>query len=380
MSQFLFYPSRLFGLRFGAGGSVLVLVVCVFGIAATLVFVPSAYRNSALGAANLFFAYCLLGHLAYGREARAQFHKRTVEITQNRLLPSETQLKSRWFQRPLMRLTVLFGQNLDQIQTRTKVSVEKIAVTSDKVSQDAGALAERAEEIAAMLEETASGMEEFAATIERSADSCRHAHSQSGEVLRLAEHGVRGVTELSAQMQASQVFAQKIRIILGTIDEIAVQINILALNASIEAARAGDQGRAFAVVATEVRKLAMRTSASTKKVGEELDQTLAVTESGAWLAKEANESILNMVRTTKSYSRLVGDIAISATEQSAGVEQIKMAVEQMAGLTQRNSASVDQLKSISAGIRQNVIQYKESIAGLNKIDSNADSSAKNQKK
>jgi hypothetical protein len=57
-----------------------------------------------------------------------------------------------------------------------------------------------------------------------------------------------------------------------------------------------------------------------------------------------------------------------------------MAVEQMAGLTQRNAASVDQLKSISAGIRQNVIQYKESIAGLNKIDNNADSSVTNQKK
>jgi methyl-accepting chemotaxis protein len=380
LSQFLFFPSRRFGLRFGAGGSVLLLIVCIFGIAATLYFVTGANRNVALAGANLLFAYCLLGHLAYGREARAKFHERTLDITHNRLLPSEEQLKSRWFRRPLMRLTVLFGQNLDQIQTRTKVSVEKIAVTSEKVSQDAGALAERAEEIASMLEETASGMEEFAATIERSADSCRHAHSQSGDVLRLAEHGVRGVTELTEQMNASQIFAQKIRVILGTIDEVAVQINILALNASIEAARAGDQGRAFAVVATEVRKLAMRTSASTKKVSEELDQTLAVTESGTWLAKEATDSIINMVKTTKSYSRLVGDIATSATEQSAGVEQIKMAVEQMAGLTQRNAASVDQLKSIATGIRHNVVQYKESIAGLNKIDNNAVTSVSTQSK
>jgi methyl-accepting chemotaxis protein len=371
LKQLIFYPSRRFGLRFGAGGSVLVLVACVLAIAVTLVFVPPIYRNSALLAANVLFAYCLLGHLAYGREARAQFHKRTMDITERRLIPDEQQLQSRWYRRPLMRLTVMFGQNLEQIQSRTKLSTDKIAATANKVSQDAGDLAERAEEIAAMLEETASGMEEFAATIERSADSCRHAHSQSGDVLRLAEHGVRGVTELSSQMEASQVFAQKIRDILENIDEIAVQINILALNASIEAARAGDQGRAFAVVATEVRKLAMRTSASTKKVGEELDQTLAVTESGAWLAKEANDSILKMVSTTKSYSSLIGEIATSATEQSAGVEQIKMAVEQMAGLTQRNAASVDHLKSIANGIRQNLALYKESIDGLNKLDNNA---------
>jgi methyl-accepting chemotaxis protein len=375
LKQLIFYPSRRFGLRFGAGGSVLVLVACVLAIAATLVFVPPIYRNSALLAANVMFAYCLLGHLAYGREARAQFHKRTRDITERRLIPDEQQLQSRWYRRPLMRLTVMFGQNLEQIQSRTKHSTDKIAATANKVSQDAGDLAERAEEIAAMLEETASGMEEFAATIERSADSCRHAHSQSGDVLRLAEHGVRGVTELSSQMEASQVFAQKIRNILENIDEIAVQINILALNASIEAARAGDQGRAFAVVATEVRKLAMRTSASTKKVGEELDQTLAVTESGAWLAKEANDSILKMVSTTKSYSSLIGEIATSATEQSAGVEQIKMAVEQMAGLTQRNAASVDQLKTIANGIRHNLAQYKESIDGLNRLDNNAKQSA-----
>jgi methyl-accepting chemotaxis protein len=373
LRQFFFYPSRRLGLHFGAIGSVLSLALSVLGIAATLVFSSPENRNLAFGVANLVFAYCLLGHLAYGREARKKFYQRTADIAENRLVPSEAQLKSRWFQRPLMRLTVLFGQNLNRIQTHTQTSVEKIAVTSEKVSQDAGGLAERAEEIAAMLEQTASGMEEFAATIERSADSCRHAHSQSDEVLRLAQHGVRGVTELSEQMQASQVFAQKIRAILATIDEIAVQINILALNASIEAARAGDQGRAFAVVATEVRKLAMRTSTSTKKVGEELDQALAVTESGTWLAKEANNSIVEMVKITKSYSRLVGDIATSATEQSAGVEQIKMAVEQMAGLTQRNAASVDQLKTISMGIRENVHHYKQSIAGLNKIDGNADS-------
>jgi methyl-accepting chemotaxis protein len=380
LSQLIFSPFCRLGLRFGAGSTVVLLIVCVIAIAATLIFVPLVHRNIALGIGNLLLAYCIFGHLAYVREVRAKFYQRTLDISENRLLPSETQLTSGWFRRPLMRLTILFGRNLDQIQTRTKASVEKIAVTSDKVSEDAGDLAERAEEIAAMLEETASGMEEFAATIERSADSCRHAHNQSGEVLRLAEHGVRGVTELSTQMEASQAFAQKIRVILGTIDEIAVQINILALNASIEAARAGDQGRAFAVVATEVRKLAMRTSASTKNVGYELDKALEVTESGSWLAKSANDSILNMVATTQSYSRLVGDIATSATEQSAGVEQIKMAVEQMAGLTQRNCASVDQLKSIATGIRQNVLQYKKSVASLNKVDSGAEASILNQTK
>ncbi len=369
MSRYIFLPSRWFGVHFGAFGSVSLLLVCIAALVGITLFAAPQYREIAIFSVTVVFAYLLLGHLAYGRQARSRFLRRTVDISENRLVPTEEQLKSRWFTRPLMRLTVLFGQNLSRIQTETKLSIEKISSASDTVANDAGALSERAEEIAAMLEETASGMEEFAATIERSADSCRQAHSQSSDVLRLAEQGVRGVTELSEQMAAGQVFAEKIRTILGTIDEVAVQINILALNASIEAARAGDQGRAFAVVATEVRKLAMRTSVSTKKVSEELDQALKITESGAWLAQQATESIRNMVKTTKSYSRLVGDIATSATEQSAGVEQIKMAVEQMAGLTQRNSTSVDQLKSIASGIGQNITQFKDSVASLNKLDS-----------
>ena len=125
---------------------------------------------------------------------------------------------------------------------------------------------------------------------------------------------------------------------ISIIEEIAYQTNLLALNAAIEAARAGDQGRGFAVVAAEVRKLAERSQSAAKEIGDLAAKSVGVAEQSGVLLAE-------LVPTIKKTAELIQDVAAASKEQSAGVDQINKAMNQVDTVTQRNASSAEELSS-----------------------------------
>jgi methyl-accepting chemotaxis protein len=166
------------------------------------------------------------------------------------------------------------------------------------------------------------------------------------------------------------VASKKISDIISTVDEIAFQTNLLAVNAAVEAARAGEQGRGFAVVATEVRSLALRSAASAKEIKTLIGDTLQKVNKGTNLVNRSGETLQSIIQSVKRVSEIVGDIAIASREQSTGIEQVNLAMGQMDGVTQTNSAQTKDLAG-TAGALSGQSATLIALVGKFRIDASA---------
>src|SRR3569832_1543463 len=163
------------------------------------------------------------------------------------------------------------NDNQMRIVTQVRSGTDLIATASKQIASVNMDLSSRTEEQASSLEETASSMEELASTVKQNADNSRQANQMAVSASEVAAKGGAVVSQVVDTMGAINDSARKMSDIIGVIDGIAFQTNILALNAAGEAARAGEQGRGFAVVASEVRSLAQRSAGAAKEIKSLID-------------------------------------------------------------------------------------------------------------
>jgi methyl-accepting chemotaxis protein/methyl-accepting chemotaxis protein-1 (serine sensor receptor) len=251
----------------------------------------------------------------------------------------------------LLRALDKMRDNLAAIVTEVRGGSDTISSASAQIAAGNMDLSDRTGEQAASLEETASSMEELTSTVRQNADNARQANQLAVSASSIATKGGEVVEQVVETMGSINESSNKIVDIIAVIDGIAFQTNILALNAAVEAARAGEQGRGFAVVASEVRNLAQRSAAAAKEIKQLIDDSVGKVESGAKLVNQAGHTMKEIVTSIQRVTDIMGEITSATQEQTAGLEQIHQAINEMDTITQQNVALVEEAASASTALQ-----------------------------
>lgn len=221
-------------------------------------------------------------------------------------------------------------------------------------------LSHRTERAAASLGEAASAMQQVTASARLTADRAALARELSAAASATAENGGHAALEAVAAMQRIAAASAQISRIIGVIDDIALQTNLLALNAAVEAARAGEHGLGFAVVAAEVRSLALRGAEAAKEIKTLLGTTVGKVEHGAILVDAAGRILDEIVTAVRKVAEVVSEIADASARQCGGIEQASAAVVSMEHSTPENAALMAQ----AVAAAESLLEQAQQLSGM----------------
>ncbi|MFH0736390.1 MAG: methyl-accepting chemotaxis protein [bacterium] len=279
---------------------------------------------------------------------------------------------------------------IGELISKVRESVETTASSSTQISASTEEMAAGAEEQSAQTSEVAGAIEEMTKTI---LETTRHASAaaetakqagvfakEGGQVVKESVNGMNRIAEVVSN--AASIVTElgkssdQIGEIIQVINDIADQTNLLALNAAIEAARAGEQGRGFAVVADEVRKLAERTSKATKEIATMINHIQKETtgavismnsgtqevEIGKELVNKAGNSLKEIIVSSLKVEDMVNQVAAASEEQSSTAEQISKSIESINNVSQQSAGSVQQVAHAAESLNRLTEELQNLVA------------------
>jgi methyl-accepting chemotaxis protein len=238
---------------------------------------------------------------------------------------------------------------LQHVMLEIRGASESVRAAANEIAAASSDLSSRTESEAASLQQTAASMEQISGTVDRSAAAVLAADQRSGIATQMAFRDGEVVADAVGTMNEIEAASDRIGAIISVIDGIAFQTNILALHAAVEAARAGDQGRGFGVVAHEVRSLAQRSAQAAREVKQLVEEAVSRVE--AALVHQAGETMGKIVAGAADVRSVVSGIARSATEQTRGIQEVNRALMQLDEMVQENVALVEELAAASAALQ-----------------------------
>lgn len=277
----------------------------------------------------------------------------------------------------------------ETIITDIHKSVDHLAASSEELSASAVQISggtksqgAKAEQVSTAAQEMSATIIEVAKNIASAADAAKEASAvalKGGEIVSETIDSMNGISDTAREsseiISALGTRSKDIGNIINVIDDIADQTNLLALNAAIEAARAGEQGRGFAVVADEVRKLAEKTMKATKEIGSmitamqdetgraitSMESEISAVGKGVDLARRAGKALGEIVDKVDIVTAMVDQVTTATEQQSAATEQISGDIESVAGVINETSVSADQIAQASQDIAELAVKLKMTV-------------------
>lgn len=254
---------------------------------------------------------------------------------------------------------------LAQTLSAVAKSIGSISNGSQEISNGANDLSKRTEQQAAALEETAAALDEITVNVANSSKRSEEARQVATEANASATRSEQVVGKAVEAMNRIEGSSVEISNIIGVIDEIAFQTNLLALNAGVEAARAGEAGKGFAVVAQEVRELAQRSAQAAKEIKGLIQTSSSVVSEGVQLVTETGAALKSIGEIIERINHHMEAIATSAREQSTGLGEVNIAVNQMDQTTQQNAAMVEESSAAASTLADEADNLRQLISQFN---------------
>jgi len=236
---------------------------------------------------------------------------------------------------------------IESIARELDECAHEVTAGAKQVSTGSQSLAEGATRQAASVQETFSSGSKVHAIAQENAGAANTVFGLMDQASQEIAHTDRTLDQMSVSIAGIAASSEEVARVVGTIDEIAFQTNILALNASIEAARAGAAGAGFAVVADEVRNLARRASTAAKEITSVIADAVAKARSGKSTLEGMAGAVRELIASTEKTKSLVADVNRTSREQLDGMDRLTGSLQEVQSLTQRTAAHSEE--SAAAG-------------------------------
>ena len=276
-------------------------------------------------------------------------------------------------------VSVYLVRNLTGVLNRVISSLEngseQVAAASLQVSSASQSLAAGASQQAASLEETTSSLEELAASVKQNsmhAEECNQLVLQTHGKTKEVHKSIRATRDFMETISGS---GERVKKIIKNIDEIAFQTNLLALNAAVEAARAGQAGAGFAVVAEEVRALAMRAGEAAKTTNSLIGETAHQIELGSAQIQETLTKFYEMGDSAKKVNSFVGEITSASQEQALGIEHLNQAMMEIDRVVQQNAANAEESASAATQLQAQAERLRDIVGEVTSLVQGSDQQA-----